>query len=231
VWNPTVIKLTRAFKPSDAFLWCLLSLSPSKRRRRRRQVTQPQPSEINGHDVSHAPEQRQSQKCNRGINNQTTRTMYSKTCQSVSVSPSIPHEIQRINFDSVRWRARALQTIRYSTPQSIDVNQTTKQASHIAPSPYRVSRPLPSHAPYIYIRIARRETHARRAVARVPTHADVRYDDDDGVSTLRRQPRVGVESIGDSRVSDPNHRVRRLVARGRLTTGYAMNGWCASVCC
>lgn len=231
MWNPTVIKLTRTFKPSDAFLRCLLSLSPSKRRRRRRQVTQPQPSEINGHDVSHAPEQRQSQKCNRGINNQTTRTKYSKTCQSVSVSPSIPHEIQRINFDSVRWRARAL-TPNYSLfNPAIDRRKPNNQTSiaHRSP-PYRVSRPLPSHAPYIYIRIARRETHARRAVARVPTHADVRYDDD-GVSTLRRQPRVGVESIGDSRVSDPNHRVRRLVARGRLTIGYVINGWCASVCC
>ena len=138
--NPTVIKLTRAFKPSNAFLWRLLSLSRSKRRRRRRQVTQPQPSEINGHDVSDAPKQRQPQKRNHGINNQTTRTMYSKTRPSVSVSRSIPYEIQRINVHSIRSRARASFTLNYSlfTP-AIDrrkpINQTIHQTSLSLPRP------------------------------------------------------------------------------------------------
>lgn len=41
---------------------------------------------------------------------------------------------------------------------------------------------------------------------------------------------MSVESIGDTRVTDPNlHRVYRLVARGRLRIGYVMHGWCASV--
>lgn len=115
--------------------------------------------------------------------------MYSKTRPSVSVSRSIPYEIQRINFQSVCSRARAF-TPNYSLfNPAIDRRKPINQTSipHRSPSPNAFRFVFHrTHPIYISVSLVAKRTHDEPLhvfplmLTFVTTTTLRRYDDNHG---------------------------------------------------
>jgi len=168
--------------------------------------------------VSHAPEQRQSQKRNHGINNQTTRTIQKHPTSRQSLAPFRAKSREPTSVSPLSRalsRARSLQT--NSFKPAIDatrsLNQTPSRVFRFSPAESRVFHR--AHPIYISVSLVAKRTHDEPLhvfplmLAFVTTTLRRRYDD---VTTTTG----GYETNQRVTLASSN---RRVVARRRRRAG------------